>query len=88
MAARKERRRDRTGDEHRRRLGDLQIRWESEDSRRRYFLDQVRRARAGLEQQRFSPEQARRRAEDRIREEHQDAHAVTIKGGNSLPPSP
>jgi hypothetical protein len=75
-----ERPRPQSDEELRRQLSRLRAHWRDEDRRQQQTLEQLRRARARLEQ-RQSAGVERRRREDRIRDELQDSRAVTIRGG-------
>jgi hypothetical protein len=77
MAMQRERSRPALDEEFRRRLSRLRDQWSREDRRQHQTVEQLRRARARLEQ-RQSIATDRRRTEDRIREELRDSRAVTI----------
>jgi hypothetical protein len=78
MPRRPERRIGRSEEERRQALQDLQRQWEAENRRHRQTVDQLRRARARMEQ-RLSSAEEQRRAEDRIRDEYHDSRARVVK---------
>ena len=59
----------------------LQLQWEAKQRRYRLSVEQLRRARAQLEQ-RLTSGDDQRRAEDRIREEYHDSRATTVRNRN------
>jgi hypothetical protein len=80
MAARPERRIGRPNEERRKALRELERQWDAEHRRHQQTVEQLRRARALLEQ-RLSASNERRRAEDQIRDDYHDSRARTIKAG-------
>jgi hypothetical protein len=77
MARRPKRRVGRSDDERRRALTDLQRQWEARASRGQLTAEQLRRARAAMEE-RLAKAEDRRRAEDRIRDEYHDSRAIVV----------
>ena len=67
----------RSDDERRESLRELQRQWDAGANRPHLTTDQLRRARAAMEQ-RLAHAEDRRRAEDRIRDEYHDSHAVIV----------
>jgi len=67
----------RSNDERRHALKELQRQWEAGTGRPHLTAEQLRRARAAMEQ-RLSRAEDRRRAEDQIRDEYHDSHAVVV----------
>jgi len=63
--------------ERRHALKELQRQWESGTGRAHLTAEQLRRARAAMEQ-RLALAEDRRRAEDQIRDEYHDSRAVVI----------
>ena len=80
MARRPERRIGRSDADRRRGLEELRRLWEAEHVRHRQTVEQLRRARAVLEQ-RLSSAGERRRAEDRIRDDYHDSRATIVRVG-------
>jgi hypothetical protein len=78
MPRRSERRIGRSDEERRRALQDLQRQWEAENRRHRQTVEQLRRARALMEQ-RLSSADEQRRVEDRIRDEYHDSRARIVR---------
>jgi len=85
MAIRWERRRPSSDEQLRRQLLRLRERWREEDRRQHQTVEQLRQARARLEQQQSAGAE-RRRTEDRIRDELRDSRAVTICAGRTTVP--
>jgi hypothetical protein len=67
----------RSNDERRHAMKELQRQWESGAGRPHLTAEQLRRARAAMEQ-RLSLAEDRRRAEDQIRDEYHDSHAIVV----------
>ena len=67
----------RSDKERRQALLALQLQWEAKQRRYQLSVEQLRRARAQLEQ-RLASGDDQRRAEDRIREEYHDSRARTV----------
>jgi hypothetical protein len=78
MPRRPERRIGRSNEERQKALQDLQRQWAARHGRHHLSVEQLRRARALMEERLASDEQ-RRRAEDRIRDEYHDSRAKTVK---------
>jgi hypothetical protein len=78
MAVRPRRRVGRSDQERRQALLALQRQWEAKHRRYRLSVEQLRRARAQLEQ-RLTSGGDQRRAEDRIREEYHDSRATIVQ---------
>ena len=76
--ARAKRRVGRSDKERRQALLLLQLQWEAKQRRYQLSGEQLRRARAQLEQ-RLTSGDDQRRAEDRIREEYHDSRATTVR---------
>ena len=68
----------RSDQERREALLVLQLQWEAKQRRYQLSVEQLRRARAQLEQRMTSGDD-QRRAEDRIREEYHDSRARTVR---------
>ena len=68
----------RSDKERRQALLVLQLQWEAKQRRYQLSVEQLRRARAQLEQRMTSGDD-QRRAEDRIREEYHDSRARTVR---------
>lgn len=77
MSGRGMRRVGRSDDERRQALRELQRQWEAGPGRAHLTTEQLRRARAAMEQ-RLADAEDRRRAEDLIRDEYHDSRAVII----------
>jgi len=71
----------RSDKERRQALLALQLQWEAKQRRYQLSVEQLRRARAQLEQ-RLASGDDQRRAEDRIREEYHDSRATTVLNRN------
>jgi len=78
MPRRPERRNGRSNDERQQALEDLQRQWAAKHGRHQLSVDQLRRARALMEE-RLASDEERRRAEDRIRDEYHDSRAKTVR---------
>ncbi len=71
----------RSDQERRLALLSLQLQWEAKQRRYQLSVEQLRRARAQLEQ-RLTSGDDQRRAEDLIREEYHDSRATTVRVRN------
>jgi hypothetical protein len=80
MAARPQRRFGRSDEERRQALRDLERQWDAEHRRHKQTVEQLRRARAILEEK-LSASAERRRAEDQIRDAYHDSRARVIMAG-------
>jgi hypothetical protein len=67
----------RSDEERRQALKELQRQWEAGAGRAHLTTEQLRRARALMEE-RLSAAEDRRRAEDRIRDEYHDSRAIIV----------
>jgi hypothetical protein len=67
----------RSDEERRQALKDLQRQWEAGAVRAHLTTEQLRRARARMEE-RFAIAEDRRRAEDQIRDEYHDSRAIVV----------
>jgi hypothetical protein len=77
MPRRRKRRVGRSDEERRLALNELQRQWEAGAGRAHLTTEQLRRARAQMEQ-RLTMAEDRRRAEDRIRDEYHDSRAIIV----------
>jgi len=77
MPRRRKRRIGRSDEERRQALNELQRQWEAGGGRTHLTAEQLRRARALMEQ-RAAIAEDRRRAEDRIRDEYHDSRATIV----------
>ena len=77
MPRRRTRRAGRSDEERRQALDELQRQWEAGGSRAHQTAEQLRRARALMEQ-RFAVVEDRRRIEDLIRDEYHDSRAIIV----------
>jgi hypothetical protein len=77
MPRRRKRRVGRSDEERRQALNELQRQWEAGAGRAHLTTEQLRRARALMEQ-RLAMAEDRRRAEDRIRDEYHDSRAIVV----------
>jgi hypothetical protein len=75
--SRRHRRVGRSDEERREALNALQRQWEAGAGRAHLTTEQLRRARAAMEQ-RLARAEDRRRAEDRIRDEYHDSRAIIV----------
>jgi hypothetical protein len=73
----------RSDEERRQALRELQRLWEAGAARAHLTTEQLRRARALMEE-RFAIAENRRRAEDRIRDEYHDSKAVIVTGHENV----
>jgi hypothetical protein len=78
MAWRPERRIGRSNEERRRALRELERQWEAEQQRHKQTVEQLRRARALLEE-RLSRSHERHRVEEEIRDAYHDSRAREVK---------
>jgi hypothetical protein len=83
MARRPERRIGRSNDERRNALRELERQWEAEQ-RHKQTVEQLRHARALLEE-RLSRSHERRRAEEQIRDAYHDSRARVVKTARKKP---
>jgi hypothetical protein len=81
---REQRRVGRSDADRRRTLAELERLWEAEHRRHHQTVEQLRRARALLEE-RLSSGNERRRAEDRIRDDYHDSSARIVKPRKKRP---
>lgn len=86
MSGRGMRRVGRSDDERREALRELQRQWDAGPGRAHLTTEQLRRARAAMEQRLFDAED-RRRAEDLIRDEYHDSRAVIVTWRRKRPRS-